>query len=200
MAELKIFDRWSTEGIQIRDKGLEKYINIEPIVVPKSGGRHASKQFHKSKMSIVERLINKMIVPGHRGKKHVLTSGRVVGKYFRAYNMMKKTLSKIEKDTGKNPIEVLVAAIENSATREEIAAYQIGGIIVRRAVITSPQRRIDHALRNFAQAAYRKSFGKKQSMENALAEEIIAAYNNDTVKSDAVKERERMEKEAEGAR
>ncbi len=200
MAEIKIFNKWSMGEIQIRDKGLEKYINLEPIIVPKSGGRKASQQFHKSKMPIVERLINKIMVPGHRGKKHVLTSGRVVGRYFTAYNIVKKAFEKIEATTKENPVEVLVAAIENSATREEIAAYQVGGIIVRRAVITSPQRRIDHALRNFAQASYRKSFGKKQTMVDALAEEIIAAYNNDAQKSDAIKERERMEKESEGAR
>lgn len=200
MSDIRIFDRWPVEGVEVRDKGLEKYINIEPIVLPKSGGRHSGKQFHKSKISIVERLMNKVTVPGHRNKKHVLSSGRVVGKYFTAYRIVKGALEKIEKDTKKNPIEVLVAAIENSATREEIAAYQIGGIIVRRAVITSPQRRVDLALKNFAQSAYRKSFGKKKSMGYALAEEITAAYNNDSSKSDAVKERERVEKEAEGAR
>lgn len=200
MADVKIFGRWSMEGVQVRDKGLEKYINLEPVIVPKSGGRNASQQFHKSKMSIVERLMTKVMVPGHRSKKHVLTSGRVVGRYFTAYKIVRNAFEKIEAVTKKNPVEVLVVAIENSATREEIAAYQVGGIIVRRAVITAPQRRIDLALKNFAQASYRKSFGKKQTMEGALAEEIIAAYNNDSTKSDAIKERERVERESEGAR
>lgn len=200
MADIKIFDRWSMQGIQVRDRGLEKYINLEPVIVPKSGGRKASQQFHKSKMPIVERLMNKIMVPGHRGKKHVLTSGRVVGRYITVYNIVKKAFEKIEATTKKNPVEVLVVAIENSATREEVAAYQVGGIIVRRAVITSPQRRVDLALKNFAQAAYRKSFGKKETMENAIAEEIIAAYNSDAQKSDAIKERDRHEKESEGAR
>lgn len=200
MSEIKLFGKWDMEGIQVRDKGLERYINLEPVIVPKSGGRKASQQFHKSKMPIVERLINKIMVPGHRGKKHVISSGRVVGKYQTVYRIVKTAFEKIESVTKKNPVEVLVAAIENSATREEIAAYQIGGIIVRRAVITAPQRRIDSALKVFAQTAYRKSFGKKETMENALADEIIAAYNNDATRSDAIKERERLEKESEGAR
>lgn len=200
MAEMKLFDKWSVQGIKVVDKGLERYMNVEPVVVPKTGGRNAGKTFHKSKMSIVERLIGKMTVPGHRGKKHVITSGQVTGKYFTAYKILKKAFEKIEKDTGKNPIEVLVAAIENSATREEIAAYQVGGIIVRRAVITSPQRRIDLALKIFSQTSYKKSFGRKKKMYDALAEEITAAYRNDSSKSDAIKDRERVEKEAEGAR
>ncbi|MBI4894153.1 MAG: 30S ribosomal protein S7 [Candidatus Aenigmarchaeota archaeon] len=197
---MKLFGRWDTEGIQIRDRGLERYINITPIIVPKTGGRNATQQFHKSHMPIVERLINKIMVPGHRSKKHIISSGRVVGKYLTAYNIVKNAFERVEEVTKKNPVEVLVHAIENSATREEIAGYQVGGMIVRRAVITSPQRRVDLALKIFAQTSYRRSFGKKETMTGALAEEIIAAYNNDASKSEAIKERERIERESEGAR
>lgn len=198
--EIKIFDKWSTEGIEVKDIGLAKYINLQPVVIPRSGGRHAKHQFHKSKMNIVERLMNKLQVPGHRGKKHVLTSGRCVGKTEIHYKIVKKTFEKIEQQTKKNPIEVFVRALENSALREEITQYQVGGIIVRRAVITSPQRRVDLALSNMVQTAYRKSFGKKEDMVGALTAEIAAAYNNDASKSEAIKERERIEREAEGAR
>jgi len=200
MTEMKIFDKWSIEGIVVNDLGLKRYINLQPVILPKSGGRLAKQQFYRSKMSIVERLMTKLMVPGHRGKKHVLTSGRNVGKYFTEYKIVKLTFEKIEKITKKNPIEVLVRAVENAALREEIAAYQVGGIIVRRAVITSPQRRIDLVLRVIVQTAYRKSFGKKEDMVDALTNELIAAYNYDTSKSEAIKERERTEKEAEGAR
>jgi len=200
MAEIKIFDRWSTEGIEVNDLGLKKYINLKPSIVPRSGGRYATQQFHKSKMNIVERLANKLMIPGHRTKKHVLTSGRAVGKTFKHYKIMISTFEKIEKTTNKNPVEVLVRAIENAALREEITSYRLGGIMVRRAVIASPQRRVDLALRYIVQAAYRKSFGKRESMAEALAKEIIGAYNNDSSKSEAIKEKERVEREAEGAR
>jgi len=197
---MKIFDKWDTQGVEVKDSGLRKYINLQPMLIPRSAGRHATHQFHKSKMNIVERLMNKMMVPGHRGKKHVLTSGRVVGKTQIIYKIVKNAFEKIEKQTGKNPIEVLVGAIENSALREEITAYQVGGIIMRRAVIASPQRRVDLSLKNIVHTAYKRSFGKKETMSDALANELIAAYNNDPSKSEAVKERERVEREAEGAR
>jgi len=200
MGEIKIFGKWSVDDVEVKDLGLKKYINLQPFVVPKTDGRFTQQQFHKSKMNIVERLINKLRVPGHRGKKHVLTSGRAVDKTLTHYKIVKKAFEEIEKRTGKNPIAVFVGAIENAALREEITAYQLGGIIVRRAVVTSPQRRVDVALRNIVQAAYRKSFGKKMTMAEALAEEIIGAYNNDPNKSEAIKERERIEREAEGAR
>jgi len=200
MSEIKIFGKWSTKGIKVKDPGLVRYINLEPVLVPRSGGKYAKQQFYKSKMNIVERLMNKLMVPGHRGKKHVISSGRCVGKTSTQYKIVKQTFKKIEEITKKNPIEVLVRAIENAALREEITSYQVGGIIVRRAVVTSPQRRVDIALRNIVQAAYRKSFGKKERIVDALVNEIIGAYNNDPSKSDAIREKERIEREAEGAR
>jgi len=200
MVEIKIFGKWDTKGIKLKDPGLSKYINLEPVLVPRSGGKHAKQQFYKSKMNIVERLMNKLQVPGHRGKKHTISSGRCVGKTSTQYKIVKKTFEKIEKTIKKSPIEVLVRAIENTARREEITAYQVGGIIVRRTVITSPQRRVDLALRIIVQSAYRKSFGNKENMADALTSEIIAAYNNDASKSKAIKEKYRIEREAEGAR
>ena len=200
MSEIKLFGRWDSEGVKTSDIGLQRYINVEPIIVPRSGGRHANKQFHKSKMSIVERLMNKMQVPGHRSKKHVITSGRATGKTMIHYKILKQVFERIEKQTNKNPIEVLVKAVENSALREEVTQYQVGGIIVRRAVITSPQRRVDIALRNIVQASYRKSFSHKDNMVDTLSAEILGAYANDPNKSEAIKEKDRIEREAEGSR
>lgn len=200
MEDVKIFDKWSTKGIKLNDVGLEKYINLEPKLVPHSGGREAKKQFHKSKINIVERLMNKMQVPGHHGKKHVMTSGRASGKTIIHYKIIRKVFDRIEQQTKKNPIEVLVKAVENSAPREEITQYQVGGIMMRRAVITSPQRRVDLSLSNIVQASYKKSFGKKDTIVDSLTAEIIGAYNNDGQKSESVKEKERLERESEGAR
>ncbi len=197
---MKVFNKWSTDEIEVKDEGLRKYIGLEPVIVPKTGGKFSSSQHGKFKVNIVERVITKLMVPGHRGKKHVISSGRATGKYNLHYNTLKKAFENIEKKTNKNPIGVLVHAIETAALREEIAAYQVGGIIVRKAVVTSPQRRIDLALRTIVQSAYRKSFGKKMNMSEALADELIAASENDSSRSEAVKEKERIEREAEGAR
>src|SRR3990172_3894646 len=177
--DIKIFGKWSLQGIEPRDAGLKKYINLSPSFMPRSGGRHAQHQVHKSKMNIVERLMNKLQVPGHRSKKHIITSGRATGKTQLHYKILKIVFERIERDTKKNPIDVLVRAVENSALREEVTQYQVGGIMVRRAVITSPQRRVDISLSNIVQAAYRKSFAKKDKMVDTLASEILGAYAND---------------------
>jgi len=199
MTELKLFNRWSF-NVEVNDPGLKPYINLDPIVIPKTGGRYSQHKFYKSKMNIVERLVNKLMVPGHRGKKHLLSSGRNTGKTQTILNIIKEVFEKLEERTKTNPIEILVRAIENAALREEITSYQMGGIIVRKAVISSPQRRVDAALSIIVQSAYRKSFGKKQLMVDALTNEILYAYKNDASKSEAIKEKERIEREAGGAR
>lgn len=199
MAELKLFNRWSFD-VEVKDTGLKPYINLKPIIIPKTGGRYSQQQFYKSKMNIVERFVNKLMVPGHRGKKHLLSSGRNIGKTQTIFNIIKEVFEKLEKKTNKNPIEILVRAIENAALREEITSYRMGGIMVRKAVITSPQRRVDAALTVITQSAYRKSFGKKISMADALVNEIFYAYQNDASKSKAIKEKERIERESAGAR
>jgi len=200
MAELKLFNRWGFQGIEVKDSGLKPYINLQPIIVPKTGGRYSKRQFHKSKMNIVERLVNKLMVPGHKSKKHLLTSGLCTGKTQTIFTIVKEVFEKLEKKTNMNPIEVLVRALENAALREEITSYQMGGMMVRKAVITSPQRRVDAALSVIVQSAYRKSFGKKITMAEALFNEILYAYQNDSSKSEAIKEKERIEREAGGAR
>lgn len=197
---LKIFNKWETENITVTDPGLKNYINLRPVVVPRTFGRNSVKQFHKSQMNIVERLATHIYVSGHRGKKHTITSGKNVGKTFKAWKIIEDAFAIIEDRTKKNPVEVFVKALENAAIREEITSFQVGGIIVRKAVITSPQRRIDLALRLVVQGSYQKSFNNTKRMADTLAEEIFAAYNNDPQSSFSIKEKERKEREAGGAR
>jgi len=200
MSKLKLFDKWDIESVSVNDPGLKNYISLKPMIIPRTFGRYAKKQFHKSQMNIIERLANHLYVPGHRGKKHLITSGRNVGKTFKIWNVLKETFGILEKETKKNPVEVFVKALENAALREEITSFQVGGIIVRKAVITAPQRRVDLALRLIAQGAYQKSFNKPKRMADTLADEIFAAYNYDPQNSYAIKEKERIEREAAGAR
>ncbi len=195
-----LLGKWDLSTVAVADSGLKNYINVEPILVPKSFGRSAGKQFHKSKKNIIERLANKLIIPGHRGKKHVLTSGKFGGKNARSMFVIKKVLEKIEQETKKNPVQVIADAIQNASLLEEITSYQLGGIMVRKAVVTSPQRRIDWALRLMCQGAYHKAFNNKTNIVEALTAEIMACYQKNSQGSYAIRERDRIEREAEGAR
>ncbi|MBU3905305.1 MAG: 30S ribosomal protein S7 [Nanoarchaeota archaeon] len=196
---MKLFDRWDTSEIKVEEPGLIDYINLRPILVPKTFGRNTQKQFKKTDMHIVERLINRLYVPGHKRKKHFISSGHNAGKTMTIFILVKDCFGIIEKKTEKNPVEVLVKAIENTAMREEVTSFQVGGIMVRKAVITSPQRRIDMVLREFVQGSYQKAIKGKSTMAECLATEIMAAYNSSS-DSYAFREKERMEKESMGAR
>ncbi|OYT34426.1 MAG: 30S ribosomal protein S7 [Candidatus Aenigmarchaeota archaeon ex4484_52] len=197
--EINFFNKWSVKDIKITDSGLQKYINLTPVYFPKTGGKNTKSPFAKSKTSIIERLINRLFVVGHKGKKHKITSGTNVGKTIRAMNSVYKAFEDIELKLKKNPIEVLVMAIQNSAPIEEVVSFQRRAIVVRDITLTSPQRRVDLALRHICQGTYRNSFNKKTTLWRALSQEIINAYNNNS-NSYAIFEKERREKEAMGAR
>ena len=194
-----LFNRWDLSEVKVSDAGLRKYINLTPIIVPRTGGKFGPVSVHKTKINIIERMMNKLQGPGHRGKRHKLTSCRCCGNVQAIYLAMKGALERVEKKTGKNPVQVLVKAIENASPLEEVAAYRLGSIMARKAVITSPQRRLDLALRYFTQGVYKKSFSNRRSFADVLADEIMAAASSDP-KCFAISERMRLEKEAEGAR
>ena len=197
---LKVFNKWDTTGIAIADQGLKKYINLKPILVPKTHGRSIKIRFHRSKKPIVERLIGKVMVPGHTKKhKHKRTSGHITGKGIHAYKIVQKCFEIIEEKTKKNPIEVFVKAIENAAPREEVTTIEYGGARYAQAVDCAPQRRIDLALRMFVWGAYSQSFNKKRSIQDALADEILKAYTLDQ-KSFALSKKLESERQADSSR
>ncbi|MBW2996954.1 30S ribosomal protein S7 [Candidatus Woesearchaeota archaeon] len=194
-----VFNRWSTDGIVIMDPGLKGYINIEPRVVPRTGGKSAKFRFHKSNVFIIERLINRIMNAGHRAKKHKITSGHMTGKGHTAYSIMEKALEIIEKRTNQNPVAVVVKAIENAAPREEIVTIEYGGAKYPKAVEVAPQRRVDQAIKYMTQISYQKAFNSKRSIINCLAEEIIAAFQQ-SANSGAIAKKLELERQADSSR
>jgi small subunit ribosomal protein S7 len=164
----KLFGEWTFDEITVRDIGLQRYLNIEPIFLPHSGGRHTARKFRKSDMSIVERLINALMRPGSSGGDKIRLIG-VVRNAFKIINIR----------TGRNPIEVLVRAVENSAPNEDTTRIGYGGVVYRLAVDISPQRRIDLALRYITRGIRDSTFSNRLTLEEVLATQLIGAANND---------------------
>lgn len=196
---IKAFNRWQTDEIKLEDEGLKNYLNPNAVIVPKTGARYAGKRFHKSRLFIVERLINKVMVPGHKSKKHFKTSGHCCGKSSTAYKIVQDAFKMIEQRLNKNPVEVFVKALENAAPREEIITIEYGGARYPKAVECAPQRRIDIALRFMTQGSYQKSFNSKKSISSCLAEEIVSAYKLES-KSTAVAKKLELERQADSSR
>ncbi|MEM2237377.1 MAG: 30S ribosomal protein S7 [Candidatus Caldarchaeum sp.] len=186
--EIKLFDLWSLEGIEVLDEGLKRYISLKPVIVPHSSGRHEHRRFAKSQVNIVERLANMLLRPGKNG-----------GKKSKALSAVKNALWIIHLRTGRNPVEVLVRAVENAAPLEDVTRLSYGGIVYFKAVDISPQRRADLALRNIAQAARENSFRSRRTIDECLAEEIILAAEKDS-KSFAIKKKIELERVALASR
>ena len=198
-SQIKAFDRWDVEGIKVDDPGLQPYITLEPRIAPKTGARYAKNRFHKSKIFIVERLINKLMVPGHKSKKHFKTSYHITGKANRAFSIVENVFDMIERQTKENPIKVFVKALENAAQRQEIITIEYGGARYPKALECAPQRRVDNALKYMAQGAYHKSFNSKKSIEACLSEEIINAYRLNAA-SNAISKKLEVERQADSSR
>jgi len=198
--QLKLFERWDVADVTIHDKGLERYINISPIVLPHTGGRHANKPFAKSRTNIVERIINNM-----------MRNENYTGKKSKAIKVVRQAFELIEEQTKKNPVQVLVEALEKAAPREEITRLRFGGISVPRAVDIAPGRRLDLAVRNICAgavgAAFKGGAGKKalekqrgyEPISQFLANEILAASRGDMASS-AIAKKEEVERIASSAR
>ena len=137
--------------------------------------------------------------PGSKGGNHWRSSGHMTGMGTQAHDIVKKALEIVEQRTKENPIKVFVKALENAAPREEIVTIEYGGARYPKAVECAPQRRIDITLGFMTQGAYAKSFNTKMSIENALADEILAAYRMDQ-KSAAIQKKLDLERQADSSR
>ena len=199
MSDIKLFNKWSYDGIKVVDEGLRRYVSLKPVIVPKTGSRVVGVQFHKSNLNIIERLVNKLMVVGHRAKKHKYTSGQNTGKSQNSMRLVEQAFTIIEQKTKQNPIQVFITALENAATREEIIAIEYGGARYPKAVECSPQRRIDIVLRIMTQSTYQKSVGSKKRAAESLADEIMHAYANSN-QSAAVAKKIEMERQADSSR
>ena len=73
----KLFDKWDLDEVKVEDLGLVKYICLDETLVPHTSGRHVKRQFAKSKVSIVERLMKSSnliaVIPATNNIGHVAT-------------------------------------------------------------------------------------------------------------------------------
>ena len=196
--QFKIFDLYDITEIKIEDEGLKSAINLEPKLILKSFGRNVQK-FGQAKVNIVERLINRLAVAGHRGKKHKIILGHSTGKYSKNAKIVLEAFKMIEKKTGKNPVEVFVKAIENTAPRDEVTLIEYGGAKYPQAIDVSPLRRVNLSIRWIIHGSSDKAFNKKKTIAQGLADEITLAYEKNG-ESFAMRKKNESEKQADSAR
>jgi len=193
---LLLWNRWDMTSVKIGDPGLQNVISLRPMLVPHSGGRHEHKKFGKTRVNIVERLVDQMM---HFGKKYAKNTGRMGGKKQKAMNIVKTAFIIIELKTGQNPVQQLVKAIENASPNEDTTRLSYGGVVYHQSVDIAPVRRIDLALRFISEGVREAAFASSRSVEEVLAEEIIQAAAGDS-NSHSVKKKNEQERVAMASR
>ena len=191
-----LFRKWELSEIEIKDIGLKTAISLKKTIMPMDFGRSALRRFNKADVNIVERLVNKMM---HFGKKNAKNTGRMAGKKIHTYNVVKTAFEIIHLKTGKNPVEVLVRAIENSAPNEDTTRIVYGGTVYHVSVDVAPLRRVDLALRFIADGVKEATFSNPKPIEEFLSEHLILSANNDPT-SPSVKRKNELERIAQASR
>ena len=186
--DIKLFQKWTFKDIKVVDIGLQRYLNLTPMVAPHSMGRHEHQRFRKAKVNVVERLINSL-----------MRSGKNSGKKAKATNIVKETFEIINLRTGKNPIEILVKAVENAAPCEDTTRVSYGGVVYHLSVDVAPQRRIDLAVRHISEGARAASMNNPRSIQETIADELVLAANKD-IKSAGIAKRNEIERVAQSSR
>lgn len=193
--EVKLFGRWSYEGVESKDISLMAYLNVKTIkaqvFLPYTAGRYQKRSFQKVSCPIVERLINGM-----------MSKGRNSGKKQLAIRIVKQALEIIALITGENPLQVLIDAISNSGAREDSTRIGSGGVVRRQAVDVSPLRRVNQALYLITRGVRDSSFRSIKNVSEILADEILAASKGSGSGSNsyAVKKKDEIERVAKGNR
>ena len=125
---------------------------------------------------LVTKLINSIMLDGKKGVAQKVVYG--------AFDIIKEK-------TGKEPLEVFTAAIENIMPSLEVKARRVGGATYQVPIEVRPERRQTLGLRWLT--TYSRNRGEK-TMKERLAGEIMDAANNT---GSAVKKREDTHKMAE---
>ena len=192
-----LFNKWDVRKIDVHDPGLRNVISLKPsVAIPNTFGRHEHQRMKKAEVHIVERLANKLL---HFGKRYAKNTGRMGGKKTRIFKTIDAALDILNLETGKNPIELLVKAVENASPNEDTTRIVYGGVVYHVSVDVAPLRRVDLALRFIAEGVRVTTYSNLQSIEEVLAREIMLASAND-MSSYAIKKKNEQERIAMSSR
>ncbi|KAM0888469.1 hypothetical protein ACQ4PT_028300 [Festuca glaucescens] len=190
--DVKLFDRWSFDGVQVADISLNDYVAVNPTknatYLPHTAGRYSAKRFRKAQCPIVERLTNSLMMHGRNN-----------GKKLMAVRIVQHTMEIIHLLTDANPIQIIIDAIINSAPREDATRIGSAGAVRRQAVDISPLRRVNQAIYLLTTGARESAFRNIKTIAECLAEELINAAKGSS-NSYAIKKKDEIERVAKANR
>ncbi|KAL8429961.1 hypothetical protein ACSSS7_006233 [Eimeria intestinalis] len=158
-------------------------------------GRWSFEDVNVSDLSLVDYLAIK-------NKAAVLTphtSGRNSGKKIMAIRIVKHAFEIIALMSDKNPIQVLVQAVERGGPREDSTRIGSAGVVRRQAVDVSPLRRVNQAIYLICTGARLAAFRNLKTMSECLADEIMNCAKESS-NSYAIKKKDEIERVAKANR
>merc|ERR1712007_73513 len=173
--EIKLFNKYAFDEIQVNDMALTDYIACKPnsaCFLPHSAGRWHKKRFKKAQCPIIERITK---------------------------SLMMHTCDIIALTTGENPIQVIVDAVVNSGPREDSCRIGSAGVVRRQAIDVSPLRRVNTAIHLLTTGAREAAFRNIKTVAECLAEEFINAAKGSS-NSYAIKKKDEIERVAKANR
>jgi small subunit ribosomal protein S5e len=189
-----LFGKYSYENIETNDISMQRYLQVKDVkaqvFVPFTAGRYQKRRFKKAACPIVERFTTMIMVAGARNN----------GKKQRALRLAEQTMDLIALVTGKNPIQVLVDAIQAGGAREDSTRIGSGGVVRRQAVDVSPLRRVNQGIYLIVKGARTATFRNMKSMAECLADEVINASKGVGGNSFATRKKDEIERVAKGNR
>merc|ERR1712178_593364 len=189
--EVKLFNKYPFEEVQVSDMALTDYIaakTTSACFLPHSAGRWQKKRFKEAQCPIVERMTNSLMMHGRNNGKKLL-----------AVRIMRHTCDIIALLTGENPIQVIVDAVVNSGPREDSCRIGSAGVVRRKAIDVSPLRRVNQAIWLLPTGARDSAFRNIKTIAECLAEEIINAAKGSS-NSYAIKKKDEIERVAKANR
>lgn len=188
-SNIKLYGKWSFDGVKCNDISLEDYIELRRrVFLPHSAGRFAAKRFRKAKCPIVERMTNSLMMHGRNNGKKLL-----------AVRIMKQAMEIIHLLTDANPIQVIVDAVVNTGPREDSTRIGNAGAVRRQAVDVSPLRRVNLGIALITTGAREAAFRNVKSMAECLADEVINAAKGSS-NSYAIRKKDELERVAKSNR
>ncbi|PKU66174.1 40S ribosomal protein S5-like [Dendrobium catenatum] len=192
VADVKLFNRWSFEDVEVSDMSVADYIAVNPpkhgSYLPHTAGRFSVKRFRKSQCPIVERLTNSLMMHDRNN-----------GKKLKAVRIVEHAMNIIHLFTDTNPIQIIVDAVINSGPREDATRIGSAGVVRHRAVDISPLRRVNQTIYLLTTGARESAFRNIKTISECLADELINAAKGSS-NSYAIKKKDEIERVAKANR
>merc|ERR1711974_139028 len=183
---IKLFNLYDYSTIKVTDSTLAPFINItKELINPHSSAQNACKFRGQSSTTITERLACCLMRKGRNNGKKTIALKAVEDAFFLIHKM-----------SGKNPLQVLVDAIQNCGPREESGRVGRGGAMKRTSVDVSSHRRVSVALKFLSTGMRNKAYKNVKTFAEVIADELLLAEGMNP-NSYAVKKRDEVEKIAQ---